>query len=1073
MIEVGHGTAKGKDSRSVGQSAASQAMANIREYPTSVVLVFASVYYDLDAVLDGVREAIPYTPIIGASTAGEICDGLCHQTTVVTVLASSYLKVRVGIGQNVSSDYLLAVNQAISSEDITAYFQADDEQVYQRLQHEGSSAFALVFSPGNTRTSDSRSFEILEELKQRSKGLLPICGAGTADDWQMQTNYILWNQRAYPDGLLVSVFETKLRFGMSLSHGFRPSKKRVTVTKSEGHTVLELDGRRAEQVYTQLLGFPLKDLQNKHLTLTTGRPVGMVTPQGEYIINVASFFTNNGGIRFAHPVIEGTTLVIMDADPDEMIESGIKALYRSFRIGSITQPAVALVFSCALRNRILGERMTEEIDCIRCASQDAPVVGFLSFGEQGIAEDGSNYHGHELISLLSIGKSLNPAAQIWVENQALLEEHQQTEEALSQAKEEWERTFDAVPDIIFLVDQEFCIIRANRATAEYLGISVDELIGSTCYRLIHGTEAPPDYCPHVMTLQDHQHHETESFEKKINCSFHITSTPLFNANGNFIASVHVARDITQRRMREEQLRRSETLLRETEKLSKIGGWEWHVENQTTYWTDGVYALHDLVRSDIAPDPTEYVAKSLNCYDEQDRPAVFFAFQRCTEHGQDYDIEVPFTTVQGRRLWVRTMGRAVMEGGRVIRVVGNIMDITERKKAEESLARRAAFERLISEISSDFIALDTKEIDSGINSALMKIGTFTGADRAYVFLFHDGSYTHVDNTHEWCSNEATPQIANLKAIALDEELPWFFDHIQKCQTFHVPEVTKLPPEAQFERKHFEDQDIQSLIVVPMTRGDNLIGFLGFDSVRERRNWTESDQALLRFVGETFTNIIERKHAGEKISASLVEKEVLLREIHHRVKNNMQTIVSLLRMQSRRIDNEQLKWIFGDCQDRINAMALIHESLYQSEDLARINFHGYLKKLCHNLNEAHNAAGSSITIVIKKCSVALDLDQSIAVGMVISELVSNAFKHAFPEDKAGKISISVCKSSDREIQLIVQDNGIGLPPDFDIENPRTLGLRLAVATITHELSGCIKVERSNGTCFIITFGHKQAQ
>ncbi len=216
-----------------------------------------------------------------------------------------------------------------------------------------------------------------------------------------------------------------------------------------------------------------------------------------------------------------------------------------------------------------------------------------------------------------------------------------------------------------------------------------------------------------------------------------------------------------------------------------------------------------------------------------------------------------------------------------------------------------------------------------------------------------------------------------------------------------------------------------------------------------------------------NITERRKAEEQIAASLEEKEVLLREIHHRVKNNMQVIVSLLRMHSRRIDDERLQKIFDDCRDRINAMSLIHEALYQSENLAQIDLQDYVGKLCQNLSQAYSTSGNGITVTVDGSTTALDIDQGVAVGMVISELISNAFLHAFPLGNGGMVSVSLSHLKGREIELIVQDNGQGLPPEIDILNPPSLGLRLVAAAVTRELGGSLEVERDGGTRVIIRF------
>lgn len=220
-----------------------------------------------------------------------------------------------------------------------------------------------------------------------------------------------------------------------------------------------------------------------------------------------------------------------------------------------------------------------------------------------------------------------------------------------------------------------------------------------------------------------------------------------------------------------------------------------------------------------------------------------------------------------------------------------------------------------------------------------------------------------------------------------------------------------------------------------------------------------------------DISERKRAEKQVLASLGEKEILLREIHHRVKNNMQVIISLLRMYSHRIDNPHLAQVFDDCRDRVNAMSLIHEALYQSADLAQIDFESYIKKLCFTLRQAYGTSDKGIIVTVEKCNVILDIDQGIAVGMLISELISNSFKHAFSANEGGAVSISLIGLKENEVELIVQDDGKGLPKDLDILESPSLGLQLVAATVMRELGGTIEAQRNDGTQITIRFKCKK--
>jgi len=235
------------------------------------------------------------------------------------------------------------------------------------------------------------------------------------------------------------------------------------------------------------------------------------------------------------------------------------------------------------------------------------------------------------------------------------------------------------------------------------------------------------------------------------------------------------------------------------------------------------------------------------------------------------------------------------------------------------------------------------------------------------------------------------------------------------------------------------------------------------------FAESDVPAMLGVS---VDITDRKRAEDALRNALAEKDVLLREIHHRVKNNMQAISSLLRMHARRTDDAHLTEIFTDCRDRIGAMSLIHEALYQSDNLSCIDFEAYLKKLCRNLGQAHDADGKGVTLSSSAAEVSLSMDQGIAVGMVIAELVSNAFKHAFPDGGGGTVSVHLDHPDGKTLRLVVSDTGKGLPEGFDIRNPSSLGMRLVYGAVTRELGGRIEAKNDGGAVFVILFEYGNA-
>ena len=202
------------------------------------------------------------------------------------------------------------------------------------------------------------------------------------------------------------------------------------------------------------------------------------------------------------------------------------------------------------------------------------------------------------------------------------------------------------------------------------------------------------------------------------------------------------------------------------------------------------------------------------------------------------------------------------------------DNNTQHQIEQALTHRINFEELIYTISSNLVGVAGKKIDDEINHALALIGEFTDSDRAYVFEFRNGTHM-LDNTYEWCAEKVKAQINNLQNIRIDSELPWFSRHILSGKVFNIPSVEALPIEAVRERQHFERQNIQSLIVVPMSSNSQLYGFLGFDDVRKSRIWTTDDQQLLSWAGNIFANAIVRKHQEKLLQESKEQLDLAIK------------------------------------------------------------------------------------------------------------------------------------------------------------------------------------------------------
>jgi PAS domain S-box-containing protein len=224
---------------------------------------------------------------------------------------------------------------------------------------------------------------------------------------------------------------------------------------------------------------------------------------------------------------------------------------------------------------------------------------------------------------------------------------------------------------------------------------------------------------------------------------------------------------------------------------------------------------------------------------------------------------------------------------------------------------------------------------------------------------------------------------------------------------------------------------------------------------------------RMVMSIIRDITERRHAEEIIQASLHEKEALLKEIHHRVKNNLQVTSSLLRLQAAAIDDDHAREMFEETENRIRSMALVHEKLYQATNLSRIDFADYIRTLGDLLFRSSAINPDDVTLDVSGSEIFLSIDTAVPCGLIVNELLSNALKHAFHGDRKGKISVHLIEHGDGPISLSVRDDGIGLPAAFDFDRTETLGLQL-VQALVRQIDGRITIERRDaGAGFNVVF------
>jgi PAS domain S-box-containing protein len=229
--------------------------------------------------------------------------------------------------------------------------------------------------------------------------------------------------------------------------------------------------------------------------------------------------------------------------------------------------------------------------------------------------------------------------------------------------------------------------------------------------------------------------------------------------------------------------------------------------------------------------------------------------------------------------------------------------------------------------------------------------------------------------------------------------------------------------------------------------------------------EAEGICTQLIG-TVHDITDRKRAEEQIRQSLAEKETLLREIYHRTKNNMNVIAAMLSLKARTSGDEALGRTFGEIEEKIKAMALVHEKLYKSRDLSRIDFREYVSDLAALLMRSRASSAKDLTLVLDMAPLAVSIDVAIPCGMILTELFSNTFKHAFPDRKKGEIRIAIHRADDA-IELFYADNGAGIPPGFDFRSRASLGLQTVFVLVEHQLQGQAVFEGKGGVSCRIRF------
>jgi PAS domain S-box-containing protein len=487
---------------------------------------------------------------------------------------------------------------------------------------------------------------------------------------------------------------------------------------------------------------------------------------------------------------------------------------------------------------------------------------------------------------------------------------------------------------------------------------------------------------------------------------------LYDESGNPLHSTGTVQDVTERVEITNVLHLREAQLSEAQRVARMGSVESDLVSGAFYFSDQAYDIFELNKEQHGGDP---FAASYAVIHPEDRDGADKAYLSSLENRLPLQYTYRLLMPDGRIKWIEhRVQNWYDDSGKPLRSTGTVQDITERMEFTEALSHR----------------------ETQLNEAqrMARMGSW---DLNFI-------------SNELKLSDETYQILEMRREDFDGSLESAFPHI------HPEDQEKV-------RKAFDGAIANGTSYHLAYRLQIPDG--GIKWVEGRCSiWYDETDKPLRATG-TVQDITERVAAEEELRRSLAEKETLLREIHHRVKNNLQIISSLLYFQAKKVKNPDDLAVMTDSRDRLRAMILVHETLYQSNDLNRVSFGEYLQTLTSQLADAHAARARGIAVHIEADDYALPIETALPCGMIICELLINAFKYAFPDGRKGEVAV-IIKVKNGQVEISVNDNGVGLPKDFSTETTEFFGWQL-INSLVVQIGGTISIRRDLGTKVKITF------
>ncbi len=492
-------------------------------------------------------------------------------------------------------------------------------------------------------------------------------------------------------------------------------------------------------------------------------------------------------------------------------------------------------------------------------------------------------------------------------------------------------------------------------------------------------------------------------------------------------------------------------------ISNLPGYVYRCSSHDNQWfvefaSEGIYELTGYRAEEMLKDSHKYSS----LVHPDDKNAQADVVLDALKNKKPYQITYRIITSEGEQKWVWEQGRGVYSSnGRLIATEGFITDITEKKQVEDELIKRNHELSTLNRIGQTLNKL--AEPGEIMDTLLSAIGSLFDAGNIYVALYDEERQII---TFPLYVIEGKPELkqARLFGNGITEYVI----------TNKRPVLINSDIEITLSELGIEPlgKTSKSIVSAPMLAGDNVIGVITIQDYQNEFKYNESQIEILSTIASQASIALQNASLFNEVKKSLSEKEILLQEVHHRVKNNLQIMSSLVKLQSHHIKDENTLEILKESENRIRSMAIVHNKLYNTKDYVNIDFGDYVKSLTESFYTTYGMRLNKIKFAIDIKNIILNIDTAIPCGLIINELVSNSIKYAYPNHEEGLIMICMSFSDNGLYTLDVKDNGVGLPAGFDAGSTKTLGIEL-VTLLTNQLNGKLEINNDHGAEFKIVF------